>query len=391
MRIEELLPTLSPVVASHTLRIPPLRLACAGTRHPGEARRPSFTRHRHGRRHEADGCRAGHAGGAGRLARRPRDGMPPRLLRAWHGCPRHPPPPRPGHETDARCGSVQAHPPGHPGDAPNPATGETAGGPTGSAASRRRKPGHRPRSRGQAAARRPHPGPRPSRDRNPAHHTLRVTTTSVTKPPGAFSPSPRGRGQGEGPSCLHRRSHAPRYRLAKRAMRHWRDSPAATLTDASTVPSPATAHHDGLPTALHRGVHSDENRATTPAPLRWVAMTGRKIATQFLRLIATLWRTMRDGWLRGRAGLLLDSVAIRRSPHATVLIFHRPERALDHDRTPHAPSPTAAARYIASTPERERPAQGAGLSACPFATSPSCWCRRRSGWARTATCHGSTG
>jgi hypothetical protein len=121
----------------------------------------------------------------------------------------------------------------------------------------------------------------------------------VTKPPGAFSPSPRGRGQGEGPSCLHRRSHAPRYRLAKRAMRHWRDSPAATLTDASTVPSPATAHHDGLPTALHRGVHSDENRATTPTPLRWVAMTGRKIATQFLRLIATLWRTMRDGWLRG--------------------------------------------------------------------------------------------
>jgi hypothetical protein len=55
----------------------------------------------------------------------------------------------------------------------------------------------------------------------------------------------------------------------------------------------------GLPTALHRGVHSDENRATTPTPLRWVAMTGRKIATQFLRLIATLWRTMRDGWLRG--------------------------------------------------------------------------------------------
>jgi len=43
-------------------------------------------------------------------------------------------------------------------------------------------------------------------------------------------------------------------------MRHWRDSPAATLTDASTVPSAATSHHDGLPTVLHHGsatVHTD--------------------------------------------------------------------------------------------------------------------------------------
>jgi hypothetical protein len=32
---------------------------------------------------------------------------------------------------------------------------------------------------------------------------------------------------------------------------------------------------------------------------RWLRMTDRKTERQFLRLIATLWQQMRDGWLRG--------------------------------------------------------------------------------------------
>jgi hypothetical protein len=74
---------------------------------------------------------------------------------------------------------------------------------------------------------------------------------------------------------------------------------AAAMARHDGMPTPLTVHCARAPPTVSETFTPMRTAQPAAAPPRWVRMTGRKTEAQFLRLIATFWRQMRDGWIRG--------------------------------------------------------------------------------------------